>query len=605
MVPQEIIDKILEKASIVDLISKYTDVKKSGRNHMALCPFHGEKTPSFSISEEKGLYHCFGCGASGNAVRFLMDYRKLSFTEALRELAPAAGIDLSQYEDNRKPDTNRGEKDRLLALHRDAMVFCHDLLMKDTSGAQARQYLTKRKLTADTVKKYRLGWGGDGWSACCDHLRGKGYTDAEILKAGIGAQSSRQDAKAAARVFDRFRERVLFPILDRDGNCVAFGGRILDEAKSSAKYLNSPETPLFRKGHTLFSLNFAKEEIIRERSAIICEGYMDVIALSQFGIGNAVAPLGTALTADQLSVLGKYAEEVLFLFDGDEAGIKAANRALDTAAESSIKQGVVILPKKMDPYDFVMEHGADAFLNEIRNKRLEPVEFKLKFFSRGMGKNPDRTKLLLALFPWIARLPGDLKRDEALRVVASRMAVDPGLVLAEFNAFKSNDKRVGRFVEAVPDKKGDNGGSIGRVDAEFLAILIANPDRVMEAAGVVVPVMLATETAQNLFEFVLANADKSPKELLEKVEHPGLRKLAAQKAMEPILIEGYLQEVAWKVRMEYIKRQMTQNTRLLESYAADPAKAEETLRIQEETAQLFNEMKTVQEKLEAFGKMAG
>jgi DNA primase len=605
VIPQEVIDRILDKVSIVDVVSRYTEVRKSGRNFMALCPFHGEKTPSFSISEEKGLYHCFGCGASGNAVRFLMEYRKLSFTEAVGELAQAAGIDISQYDDARKSDQKSGAKERLLSLHRDAMTFYHESLLKGADGVQAREYFTKRKLTGDTVKKYRLGWGGSGWSACCDYLRSKGYTDAELLLSGVGAKSSRQGAANAAHVYDRFRGRVIFPILDRDGNCIAFGGRILEDGASSAKYVNSPETPVFHKGRTLFSLSFAKDSVTRSKTAIVCEGYMDVIALAQFGVDNVVAPLGTALTTDQLTVLGKYAEEVLFVFDGDDAGIKAANRALDIAVENPLRQGVAILPKKMDPYDYVMTYGADAFRAFLEKQRLSPVEFKLKFFKKGMSRNPDRSKLLLALFPWVARLPGAMKQDEALRRIGSAITTQPELVLSEFAAFRAGDKRTGRYVGALQEGKGKAGASaVGRVDAELLAILVSHPERAMDAAGVVVPAMLGTEEARKLFEFILDSTDKTPKELLERVSDEGIRTLAGRMVMEPELSREYLFEVAWKVRLEYIKRQMSQNTRLLEGYANDPTKEEEVLRVQEETAQLRNESETVRAKLEEYSRAA-
>lgn len=320
VIPQAVIDEILNKVSIIDVIGKYIEIKKSGKNSLALCPFHQEKTPSFSISEDKGLYHCFGCGASGNTIKFLMDYQKLTFIEALQEMAKSAGVDLNQYSGINDFIPVK-EKDELIKINREAMSYYHKMLWSSSDSLEARNYLKNRKVTPDIVKVYRLGYGGKDWNSLRDYLNGKGFRDDAIIKTGLISNGN-------TGLFDRFRDRIIFPILDKDGNPVGFGGRILEGEKKTAKYLNSAENIIFHKGSLLFSLNLAKDEIVKDKKAILVEGYMDVIALYQNGIKNSVAPLGTSLTENQLNILKKYCEKVIFIFDGDKAGIKAANGLL-------------------------------------------------------------------------------------------------------------------------------------------------------------------------------------------------------------------------------------------------------------------------------------
>ena len=463
MIPQEIIDKILDKVSLVEVISKYTDIKRSGRNFMALCPFHGEKTPSFSISEDKGLYHCFGCGASGNAIRFLMDYQKKSFTESVQELAGIAGIELEQTPDYKGSGSIK-EKGVLLDICRETLTFFHNNLLNSTEAQKAREYIKKRKLSLESVKLYRLGYGGNGWNSLQMHLKEKGFSDSDLLKAGVVTRSSKPGS--TGKYFDRFRERVIFPIFDRDGNCVGFGGRILTEDKNAAKYLNSPESPLFHKGSLLFSLNFAKDNITRQKTAILVEGYMDVIGLAQNGIVNAVAPLGTALTENQLGIIKKYCDTVIFLFDGDEAGISAANRAVDISVDSGLNQGVVILPQKKDPYDYVMEYGKDAFLQYITDRKLSPFEFKMRFFSKKIDIKTDKVRFLLAVFPYLSRVNSSIIREEYIKKLANFLEEDYGIVLSEYKSFLGKDKSLGRMIkESVKLVK-----SVGRVELEFIGL---------------------------------------------------------------------------------------------------------------------------------------
>ncbi len=344
------IAEIRERASLREVISRYVALKPSGRNFLGLCPFHAEKTPSFSVSDERGFFHCFGCGASGDVFKFLMQLENLTFPETLERLARDFGIELPRH----PADTRRREgRDRLLQVNEAAAEFFQRCLWKEPSGEVARAYLRKREITETTARTFGLGYApSEGLARTVESAR-HSLADAESL--GLVAKSQR------GGWYDRFRGRLMFPITDLGGSVIAFGGRVIAEShEGQPKYLNSPESALFQKRRSLFGLAAAREAIRKAERAIVVEGYIDAIALAQAGIGNVVAPLGTALTEEQVKLLRRFTDNMIVLFDGDAAGASAALRSFTVFAEVGLFADVAFLPEGQDPDSFVRSAGREA-----------------------------------------------------------------------------------------------------------------------------------------------------------------------------------------------------------------------------------------------------
>lgn len=367
----DIIQEVFAKNDIVDYISQYVRLQKRGRDYSGLCPFHHEKSPSFHVSQEKQLFHCFGCGASGNLVQFVMKAENLDFVEALKVLADRVGMILPEQSD--AYDKQRNEtKQRIYKMNKLAGRFFYDRLTKSTDGREGLKYFYDRGITPKTITSYGLGYAPDGYDVTINYMRTQGYTDEQIVEAGLAGESN-------GRIYDRFRGRVMFPIIDLRGNVIGFGGRVMGDkvdrnGNKVAKYLNSAQTPVFDKGRNLFSLNFAKNT--KETKMILCEGYMDVISTYQAGVQNIVATLGTALTENQARLLMRYCSEIVICYDSDEAGQKAALRAIDIINEAGGKSRVMRLKGSKDPDEFIKKNGVEAFRMAVE-KALPSTEYKL------------------------------------------------------------------------------------------------------------------------------------------------------------------------------------------------------------------------------------
>ncbi len=365
--PPHILDEIRARLNVSDVVGRTVALKKKGREYAGLSPFKSEKTPSFFVNDQKGFYHCFASGEHGDIFTFLMKTEGLAFPEAVERLAEEAGVELPKRQ---AADPEREtERDRLLALHEATATFFSKSL---TSGParHARDYLERRGVTRDTIDTFGLGFAPNSRTALTKHLEGRGFKPGELVKAGV--QIAGEDIREP---YDRFRNRIMFPIGDARGRIVAFGGRALD-ADQPAKYLNSPETPIFHKGHLLFNAHRARQAAHDAGDLLVVEGYMDVIALAQAGLPHAVAPLGTALTGEQISTLWRMCPEPTLCFDGDEAGRRAAYRAIDTALpllKAGYSLHFAFLPKGLDPDDLVRTEGPDA-MNEVLEKRHALVD---------------------------------------------------------------------------------------------------------------------------------------------------------------------------------------------------------------------------------------
>lgn len=363
VINDNVLDEIRDRADIVDLIGEYVDLKRSGSNYMGLCPFHSEKTPSFSVSPSKSIFKCFGCGVAGDVITFIMKRENLNFPEAVEFLAEKYNVRLSEYKDENKEA--RDKRNRLYDINREAaMHFLNNL----SSSPKAQKYLRDRGLSDKTIRAYGLGYSKDSWTDLYDHLTKLGYKEEELLNLNLVSKSKN------GNYIDRFRDRVMFPIINRNNKVIAFGARGFGDAKP--KYLNSRETPIFHKGSNLFNMNIISRESSRQR-IILVEGYMDVISLYNSGINYSVASLGTSLTEDQAAIIKKMAKDIYICYDSDKAGINATSRAIDIFLSKSCKPKIIELEGGLDPDDFIKKYGMEGFENKIKSA-ISYIDFKIK-----------------------------------------------------------------------------------------------------------------------------------------------------------------------------------------------------------------------------------
>lgn len=444
-IPEEVIDRVREHYDLVDVVGRYVQLKKSGRNYFGLCPFHSEKTPSFSVSPEKQIYYCFGCGAGGNVIKFVMEMEQLSFAEAVRRLAEEAGIPLPRM--GTFSDSEDGPRKRMREALDWACRLYHHILLNTDQGRAAFQYLRDRGMSVETIREFRLGFAPSSGNVLLRFLKRKGFSEGLLEEAGL--VSSSDSATTPRRYFDRFRGRVMFPIHDSQGRVIAFGGRMLGEGHP--KYLNSPETPLFHKGQHLFNLHRARKAIRKERQAVLFEGYMDVIAAWQAGIQNGVASLGTSLSGGQARTIRLCAENVIICYDADDAGQAAADRGLEVLKDQGCLVKVAQMPPGMDPDDFIRKRGAVAFREEVLAAALPLPAFKLEYLKKeyNLQDEGERMKYLTRALDVISDLSLAIERDHYLRRLADEFRLS-------LDALKQEQKRIW---QRKKEKKRDKGGA--------------------------------------------------------------------------------------------------------------------------------------------------
>ena len=363
LIPPEIIEQILAANDIVEVVGGYFPLKRAGAVFKANCPFHDEKTPSFTVNPQRQIFKCFGCGAGGSAIRFVMTYESLDFVAAAKKLAERVGIKIVESEMSAEDMARQTMRRRLLALHAEAAEFFHWHLMKKPSAQIARDYLKSRGITGEIAKSWKIGYAPDEWDAMRDFAQTNGFSDEELVKSGL--VKLRDEEQPRGEYYDRFRARVMFPICNDTGEVIAFSGRVLEADAKAAKYVNSPETMLFTKGAVLFGLHKSKRALIDAKSAIVCEGQLDLIIAFEHGIQNVVAPQGTAFTEKQARILKRYVDEVVLCFDADVAGNKAAERSLALLLAESLIVRVAEMPPGEDPDSLIRGKGADAFRERI------------------------------------------------------------------------------------------------------------------------------------------------------------------------------------------------------------------------------------------------
>ncbi len=453
-VPEETIEEIRGCFNLVDIISDYTKLKKSGRNYMGLCPFHSEKTPSFTVSSERQLYHCFGCGAGGNLFTFIMSMENLSFMEAVRLLAERAGVSLPERKLSREEKKVKVISEELLKINDLSMKYFQSVLFKTDVGKKALSYLKKRGLQEQAIKKFHIGFSPPYWDSLKKFLKNKGFSESNIEKAGLIVLRSDKSG-----YYDRFRNRIMFPIFSQHNQVIGFGGRVIDD--SQPKYLNSPETPVYNKRKNLYALNFARFKMREKDEIIIFEGYLDVITAFQNGLENCAASLGTSLTEEQAKVLRRNASRVIIAYDSDTAGESAAWRGMDILSSAGCRVKVAQMPKDQDPDEFIRKRGITVFNTEIIQKALPLVDYKLEKIHESTGNSTfntpeEKISYLNKVLPVLADIKNSVELELYLQKVSSQIGVDLNTLKSELKKYKLKRNKKSRGSaqdDIVPLKK--------------------------------------------------------------------------------------------------------------------------------------------------------
>ncbi len=441
-IPEETLQQILAATDIVDLVGRSVKLKRSGSGYSGLCPFHQEKTPSFSVSPSRNAYHCFGCGAGGNAFRFVMEHENLTFMEAVKRLGDAAGIRIEESVWDENAERNAKERAALLRVHSDIAQWYHTLLMKHSAAEPARAYLKSRGINSAIAANWQMGYAPPHGDPLREWALEQKYSEKILIAAGILAQGG-EDSARAGETYPRFRHRLMFPIRNDYGEVIAFSGRLLDPEAKAAKYLNSPETPIFSKSKVFFGLDKSKRAISKANRAIVCEGQLDLITAFEHGFENVVAPLGTAFTDFHARMLKRHAEEVVLCFDSDAAGFKAAERAFAILAPTGLVVKVAPLPQGEDPDSLIRGKGADAFKNQLDAAR-DFFDHLLDFVSttRDLNETREKTRFAADTAAMIRLLDNPIARDAAIQKVALRL----GIPEADYR------RQVSRIAKTVPGK---------------------------------------------------------------------------------------------------------------------------------------------------------
>ena len=442
-IPKEIIEEVRSRCDIVDLVSSYLpELRKRGATYKCCCPFHNEKTPSFTVNQERQIYHCFGCGANGDVFSFVQEYDKLDFLSAVQFLADRTGVKIT-YDNN--DNKNKDSKDTLLNINSNAANFFHKNLFNSDSGKLCREYLKKRSLTDDVLKEFQIGFSPDGWEELLSKALKKGYKSEDIEKAGLVVKSKRS---GKVKYYDRFRNRLMFPICDSLGRVIGFSGRILEDKRKEAKYVNSPETLIFHKSSVLFAFDKARKEIVEKKLAIVVEGQIDAMRCHTVGIKNVVASQGTALTVQHAKLIKRYADEVVLIFDSDTAGVSAALSTSKLFLENELSVRVATLPNGEDPDSLILKHGVNIFKKEI-NDALPALNFLIKTIENKEDQTTvvGRKRMRNQIMDFINRCPSESWKEEMIKEASGMINISVRALIKDLDAI--NEKN-------IPNKNNQN-----------------------------------------------------------------------------------------------------------------------------------------------------
>jgi DNA primase len=472
-IPDETITAIKNASDIVEVVSEAVSLRRTGRNFLGLCPFHAEKTPSFTVSPDKQIFHCFGCGAGGNVFSFLMKHGGLTFPEAARVLAGRCGIDLPTL--TMSPDEKKKltERETILTLNTQAVSFYRHCLFSDNRGEAAMAYLSRRGLSAKTIDAFMLGFAPDGWDHLCRHLRTRKASAEMAQRAGLLVARPKTEGH-----YDRFRNRIMFPIFDGQNQVVAFGGRVMDDALP--KYLNSPETPVYNKGRSLYGLNRARSKCRETETVYVVEGYFDLLAMHQFGIENAVATLGTALTDDHVQLLKGFvgAEgKAVLVYDSDQAGVKAAQRSVAVFQKGLLEAQILVLPKGHDPDSFLMAHGRDEFQKAV-GQAMGMMAFMTESAVQHHGLSIEgKVRIVNDLRSAVLAIGDPVARSLQIKDLAERIGVDETVLMQKLRptarnlAHRPRQPVANRPPEPVP-------GVTNRLERQMVTMMLQFPEMI-------------------------------------------------------------------------------------------------------------------------------
>lgn len=505
--PDSFLQELKLRSDITEIASSYVNLKRHGRNMVGLCPFHGEKTPSFNIYTENGSFYCFGCGAGGDVITFIMKIENLDYVEAVKFLAQRAGMEMPE---NTYDDSLSKLRMRIYEANREAARFFHATLLSQR-GQSGLNYLRGRALSDRTIRHFGLGFADDDWNSLCNHLKNKGFSEYEIYSANLAFKR-----KNGNGIYDRFVNRVMFPIIDLRGNVIAFGGRIMTDEKP--KYLNTSDTPVFKKSENLFSLNNAKSS--GTRTLILCEGYMDVIALNQAGFTNAVATLGTALTNEQAVLMKRYADEVIICYDADGAGQKATARAIDILRNAGLPIKILTVPSGKDPDEFIRSKGENgpAAFKLLIEKCGNDIEYRLMKLRENynLTTTDGKVAFLNDAVKIVASIESPIERDVFASKLCAELEIDKNAFLEQISKVKRRDRRENIKKETRQIQAELNGQSdkINRehykkprsssAEEALLVYLINNPDYANSISERVTPDKFSNSLIKRYYEYVLS-----------------------------------------------------------------------------------------------------
>ncbi|CAM3797473.1 DNA primase [Alkalicoccus chagannorensis] len=554
-IPDETVAAVRSELDIVDIISDYVQLRRQGRNFSGLCPFHGEKTPSFSVSQEKQLYYCFGCGAGGDVFKFLMEHDGLSFAEAVVELGRRTSVDIP--EEAAAVEELEEEASAWYQGHELAAKMYHHLLVSAPEGRKAREYLRSRGFTREMIDRFQIGYAPDAWQFLTDFLEKRGFRPEDMVEAGLLGARERDGG-----VYDRFRDRIMFPIWDKQGNVIAFGARVL-EAEQQPKYLNSPESKVFHKGRLLYYFHGARPAIKRRNEAVLFEGYMDVIAAFRAGIDNGIGALGTSLSEEQARMIRRNADHVILCYDGDRAGRDAAWKNAEILQKAGLGVRIAMLPDGLDPDDYIQEYGSERFTANVTGEPLTVMEFKSRVLRQGKNLQQESGQLeyVEAMLKEISQLPKQLEQDYYLRQLETEFSLSYDALKQEMKQLMENRIQAQpKAAKSIPSKPKQQGRKVHaaevKAERDLLTMMMHSADAALdieERIGGHFQSETYQALAALLYSYYADGKPGDPSGFVHSIEDPELQREAASLAMADVDIDlteegmnDYVEEILYR-----------------------------------------------------------
>ena len=561
-IPEDKILEIKNAADIVDMVSEVVHLKKAGKNFVGLCPFHTEKTPSFTVSAEKQIFYCFGCGAGGNIFSFLMKNEGLAFPEAARSLARRYGIDIPSHSLTPEQKKRMSERESLLEINRQAMDFFSQALRRDTSGQVAMAYLKKRDLSSDIINRFNIGYAPRGWDHLLNFFSKKGVPLARVEKSGLILPK-----KDGRGYYDRFRDRIVFPIIDVNQTVIGFGGRVMDD--SLPKYLNSPETPVYNKSRSLYGLHLSKDKCRKAQSVYIVEGYLDLLTLHQHGIENAVATLGTALTADHVRMLSRYVPRMILVYDSDEAGIRSALRCIDifwkehvdfsrgdVFREEKADTHILVLPDGHDPDSYLREEGTEPF-EKAAGHAPSIISFLIEQSIGMHGLSTEgKIRVVTDLKRPLAAINDNVARSLYIKQLAERIGLEENIILEKVREGSSEKEKKATIRQK---DNADKNGS--RLEQQIIAMMLQFPAILPEIKKYNVIEFIKNHHLQSIGKTILEHQISSVEqisELLSLIDNPEQQRLISALAM---VEESWDESGCMKLIIQFVKKDQRRRDR--------------------------------------------